>query len=196
MLEQGRKTTEVLFGGKKKKSSREGRIGWSIDFGFDQLLLMMAGSVEQGWKMIAASATVIVKEGSSGVFSEGIGDSSDKGREHWRWKREEGSKDSIDVIARSSITKAALSVINDDDYRLAKEEDGSGKQGKQQLRREQQQRRREWLLASKWGGSKAVARSNGYRWQGAAMVRPTIAIDANSEDGRDSGDGGGQRLRN
>ncbi|RWW78149.1 hypothetical protein BHE74_00013644 [Ensete ventricosum] len=48
-----------------------------------------------------------------------------------RLRREEGSEDSVDGVAGSSITKATRSVTNDDDCRLVEEEESCGKQGKQ-----------------------------------------------------------------
>ncbi|RWV84819.1 hypothetical protein GW17_00053439 [Ensete ventricosum] len=56
---------------------------------------MTASSAGHGWKMTVASVTVIVKEGSSGVFGEGIGDSSGWGKEHWRQRREEEARTTL-----------------------------------------------------------------------------------------------------
>ncbi|RRT32705.1 hypothetical protein B296_00055500 [Ensete ventricosum] len=79
MLEQGRKTIEVLLRGKKKKLLREGRRGWSTDLDWDRML--------------------------NSVSNEGTGDGNDRGRERWQWRREEGSEDNIDGTAGSSVTK-------------------------------------------------------------------------------------------
>ncbi|RWW37735.1 hypothetical protein BHE74_00057112 [Ensete ventricosum] len=57
---------------------------------------MMAGSARQGWKMAATSVAAIVKGGNNGVSGEGARDDTDRGREHWRRRREEGSEDIID----------------------------------------------------------------------------------------------------
>ncbi|RRT54855.1 hypothetical protein B296_00019871 [Ensete ventricosum] len=57
---------------------------------------MMAGNAGQGWKMAATSVAAIVKWGNNGVSGEGAGDDTDRGREHWRRRREEGSEDIID----------------------------------------------------------------------------------------------------
>ncbi|RWW71126.1 hypothetical protein BHE74_00021143 [Ensete ventricosum] len=105
MLEQGRKMIEVMLGGKKKRSPREGRRGWSADLSWDRLLLMTASNVGQGWKMTVATTVAIVKEDNSGVSGEGAGDGNDKGRERWWWRREEGSEDYIDDVVRSSVIK-------------------------------------------------------------------------------------------
>ncbi|RZR83069.1 hypothetical protein BHM03_00009617 [Ensete ventricosum] len=56
---------------------------------------MTASSAGHGWKMTVASVTVIVKEGSSGVFGEGIRDSSGWGKEHWRQRREEEARTTL-----------------------------------------------------------------------------------------------------
>ncbi|RRT81349.1 hypothetical protein B296_00008006 [Ensete ventricosum] len=66
---------------------------------------MVAGSAGQGWKMAAVSTTAIVKEGSSGVSGEGVEDGSSKEMERWQRRREEGSKDNVDGMIGSSITK-------------------------------------------------------------------------------------------
>ncbi|RWV99991.1 hypothetical protein GW17_00037070 [Ensete ventricosum] len=57
---------------------------------------MMAGSARQGWKIAATSVAAIVKGGNNGVSGEGARDDTDRGREHWRRRREEGSEDIID----------------------------------------------------------------------------------------------------
>ncbi|RWV88408.1 hypothetical protein GW17_00049502 [Ensete ventricosum] len=86
---------------------------------------------------------------------------------------------------------AALSVINDDSYRLAKEEEGSRKQGKQQLRREQQQRRREWLTASKnryygsLGGSKGDSQELAVMIPIAAAKEGMVVVEQRVANGVD-----------
>ncbi|RWW00584.1 hypothetical protein GW17_00036449 [Ensete ventricosum] len=77
------------FRGRKNKSPRKGKRGWSVDLSWDQSLLMTTSRAGQGWKMVVALAVAIAKEGNNGVSGEGVGDSSGRGREHRQRRREQ-----------------------------------------------------------------------------------------------------------